>query len=62
MIEVGNVFYMEDKETKASITKLFSNQSSIIEGQNNRIHFIKLVENDELKQGKVKVVDWGLLF
>jgi len=61
-MEVGNVFYMEDKVTKATIIQLFSNQSSIIEGGNDRIYFIKLVENDELKQGKVKVVDWSLLF
>jgi hypothetical protein len=62
MIEVGNVFYMEDKETKAIVRELFSNQSCIIDGQNERIKFTKLVENEELKQGKVRVIDWSLFF
>jgi len=62
MIQEGNVFYMEDKQTKAIVTRLYSNQSSIIEGQSERIKFIKLVDNDELKEGKVRVTDWSLLF
>ena len=61
-MEVGNVISVNGEGIKATVIKPFSDQSSIIEGEADRIHFVKLVSNDDIKDKNISIIDWSLFF
>ena len=61
-MEVGTIIHFSGEVQTAKIIQLFSDQSSIIEGEEGKIHFIKLVDNEDIRNGAIYVYDWSKLF
>ena len=60
MIE-GTVLTLSDNIHKATVQKILSNQSMVIECTDKQLSFVRLIENDDIYKG-IQYVSWMQIF
>ena len=60
MIE-GTVLTLSDNIHKATVQKIISNQSMVIECTDKQLSFVRLIENDDIYKG-IQYVSWMQIF